>query len=60
MSEQRIRVYRDGKRVAFADIIEDPDFSGVLRRTLIDPQDAIDIGGAMAAIGREILAEAKP
>ena len=57
MSEQRLRVYRDGNSIRLDVIADDHDFSGVLNSTWVNPQSAIDIGEAMAAIGREILAE---
>ena len=58
MSEQRIRVYRDGDLVVVEDIVLDSDYQGALKSTLLMPAVAIDIGEAMAAIGREILAGA--
>ena len=60
MSEQRIRVYRAGDRVVVEDIVLDSDYQGALKSTLLMPAVAIDIGEAMAAIGREIIAERNP
>ena len=59
MSEQRIRVYRDGGQVVVEDIVIDADYQGALKSTILTPAVAIDIGEAMAAIGRQIIAEAK-
>ncbi len=60
MSEQRIRVYRAGDLVVVEDIVLDLDYQGALKSTILTPAVAIDIGEAMAAIGRQIIAEAQP
>ena len=60
MTEQRIRVYRAGDLVVVEDIVLDSDYQGALKSTILTPAVAIDIGEAMAAIGRQIIAEAQP
>ena len=60
MIEQRLGVYRDGNRAVLADVVDDPDYKGVVNWTWLSPETAISLGEAMAAIGREIIAEAKP
>jgi hypothetical protein len=60
MAEQRVRVSRGGNFVALDNVINDADYKGVVQTTWLEPQTAIDVGEAMAAIGRAILAEAKP
>jgi hypothetical protein len=57
MSEQRIRVYRAGNVLAMEDIVLDADYQGATVTTLMQAQTAIDIGEAMAAIGRQIIAD---
>mgnify|MGYP001613461313 CR=1 FL=1 len=59
MTEQRIRVYRAGDLVGVEDIVLDLDYQGALKSTILTPAVAIDIGEAMAAIGRQILATVK-
>ncbi len=54
MTERRIRVYRDGDRAVLADIVDERDYSGIVRVTRLTAQDAIAIGEALAAIGHEI------
>ena len=59
MTERRIRVYRDGDRAVLADIVNDSDYEGIVRWTWLHPEAAIEIGEAMAAIGRGIIAAQK-
>ncbi len=55
MTEQRIRVRRDGERIALDGIVGDPDYDGVVSTTWFSAQDAIDVGQVMMQLGRLIL-----
>ena len=52
-------VQREGSHAVLEDREDTPDHVGVLKRTRLDAQTAIDIGDAMAAIGHQILADLK-
>ncbi len=55
MSEQRVRVRRDGDCIALDSIVDDTDFRGVSQTTWFGAQDAIDVGSVMVQLGRLIL-----